>query len=161
MEEGSDFNGRFRWPAQDRVRARLFSKAPRKSPVCTASVYRGSVNRFPIPWRSLASRELPLLSRAASGHGSRSSLRAQEFGCGCCRVRFPGQSSLFVNESPFDLPVPEVDTAVISVPTNCGVALGFYRLLNSGFKWVQGSDEADQAAPDWRLIGEQDEVELP
>jgi hypothetical protein len=38
--------------------------------------------------------------------------------------------------------------------------LGFSRLSNSGFSWVQGSDEADQAAPDWRLIGEQDSVEL-
>lgn len=164
MDQGSEFKGRFCWPAQGRARAKFPSTAPRKSPAFTASDCFDSETPVPAPRRSLLSSALPLLSRAASSRSSRNRFEAPEVGCGCCQIGSPGQSPLIpraLNESRYYLQVPEVAMAASSSSWTSGVALGFNWTegqLNPG---QESSEQTPLASPDWRVLGGQDLAEDP
>jgi hypothetical protein len=164
MDQGSEFKGRFCWPAQDRARAKSPSTAPRKSPVFTASDRFGSETSVPAPRRSLLSSALPLLSRAASSRSSRNRFEAREVGCGCCQIGSPGHSPLFpraLNESRYDLQVPEVAMATSSNSWTSGVALGFNWTESQLNSWQESTEQTPLASPDWRVMGGQDLAEDP
>src|SRR5579862_2646999 len=150
MDQDSKSKIRFCWPVQDRARAKSPSKAPRNSSVFTASVSFGSVAPVPVPESSTRLRGSMLSSRTALSRVMRNRFGAEEVGCGCCQVGFPGQTPLsrrISNRPLFELTVPEVDKAAGSEPRESGVALGF--------QWNE--DVAREGhPPDWRVMGEQD-----
>ena len=96
MDADKPFEGRFCWPAQDRVRAVLPLTTPRTSPVFTASVFSSSEIRV----SSSYSAPSPAVHRpstriASSTPGPLSRLRRQECYSWCCGVGSVGQPPLF------------------------------------------------------------------
>lgn len=150
MDQGSKSRIRFCWPAKDRARAKSLSKAPRTSSVFSASVCFSSVAPVPAPQSSCRLQGSSLISRTAPPEVVCNRFGADEVGCGCCQIGFPGQSPLSrrtLDGSLFELAVSEVVKAVNSEPRESGVALGC------------GCNEDVSFSPDWRVMGEQDNWE--
>jgi len=128
MDTGTTFNGRFCWPAEDRVRTGNPLTVPRISPVFTASVFSTSEFRVrsSLPATSPAVHRLSACS-APNIPGQLSGLRGMERRLGC-QVGLTSQLPL----SPWIQTRPRAGG---SGPGESGVAL---------------------ALPDWRILGEQD-----
>ena len=149
--------GRFCWPAQDRVRANPLFAAPRISPVFTASDLFPSrlvsVGPLTAPSSSIPSSS-PRLTRGAAGRrgGSR-----QERGC-CGVVECPGRVPRYREirrSSVRRKPVHAMTNGDLN-PRQNGPAPG---LLPQRMTWSPGAIiEFTSTSLDWRIVGEQDAV---
>jgi hypothetical protein len=155
MEQDRERKTRFCWPLQDRGRAKSPSKAPRKSPVFSASVCSFPLVRRPVerlyPRLRLAQ---PVLQKAAKPVEVPCGVGAVRLGCGS--VWFPGRTRLPGRAfwpSCNELSPPEVVTGPKSV-SRSGFARVFVQISSS---IARPNDHAEMlVSPDWRIMGDQD-----
>lgn len=153
------FKRRFCWPAQDRVRANPLFKAPRTSPVFTASdslrLNLVVVVVDPPPAASSAT-SMPSSELTPGAAGRRGGSR-EELCCCAGVVEYTGQA-LFCGGIMIPEPKPSNVQAlgVSSVPARSTLAPVFFQMTSS----ARSEDRRmlELHFPDWRVLGEQDDL---
>jgi hypothetical protein len=148
------FKRRFCWPVQDRVRANPLSKAPRTSPVFTASdSLRLNLVVNPLPAASFVT-SMPSSELTPNAAGRRGGSR-DELCCCAGVVEYPGQAS-FHGEMIIPRPSNVLAMGVDSYPAGNTLAPDFFRFASGAPS--QGSRAFELPNPDWRVLGEQDDA---
>jgi hypothetical protein len=150
------FKRRFCWPAQDRVRANPLLKAPRKSPVFTASDFLRLklVVVDPPPAASFAT-SMPSSELTPGAAGRRGESREEL--CCCAGVEYAGQA---LYRGGIVIPEPKPFTVrasrVGSVSARSTLAPDFFQVTSS----ARSEDRRMLVLhfPDWRVLGEQDDL---
>ena len=137
MDADKPFEGRFCWPAQDRVRAASPLTAPRISPVFTASVSSRSEVRVSCSFPASSPAVHRLSSRlAASTPGQLGGPRRE------------GPSCWYSHVGSADQPL----LSLVSSARFSGLVPGSWFLAPAG----ANAGESEVGHPDWRVFGEQD-----
>jgi hypothetical protein len=161
VDTGTQFKGRFCWPAQDRDRAHSPLQAPRIPSVFTASVLFSSKSSVAGTHHFTRSVSLLGSSRTHISQSWRKRFEVDEGCCGCCKIGLPGQAPLFHENWPhpaLHLLIPEVTKVRNSDSWMGGAALGCSSTTPSmqrhGSAWAQTAKLL--GSPDWRVMGDQD-----